>query len=150
MPHEPAHEPRLRVLIVDDHETSRAACRALLRTEGFDVVADVPAGPDALAAVDTLHPQVAIVDLSPLYASAMELARQLRARPDPPTVVLTSSTRRSAFGAQLDGHAFVPKADICAEQILQHVLSERHAISGDDDLPNANQHTRSEPTGPHQ
>ena len=130
MQHGPADTPRLRVLIVDDHEIPRAACRALLRTEGFDVVADVAAGVDALAAVDSLRPHVAIVDISPGRASALEIARQLHTRPGAPTVVLTSSTSRSAFGTQLDGFAFVPKADICAEQVLR-VMSEPNAISGD-------------------
>ena len=32
-----------RVMIIDDHEISRAACRALLRAEGIDVTADLRA-----------------------------------------------------------------------------------------------------------
>jgi DNA-binding NarL/FixJ family response regulator len=32
----------LRVVIVDNHAISRAACRALLRTEGVEVLAGMP------------------------------------------------------------------------------------------------------------
>jgi DNA-binding NarL/FixJ family response regulator len=39
----------LRVLLIDDHEVSRAACRALLRTEGVEIVADLPVSEDAVA-----------------------------------------------------------------------------------------------------
>jgi DNA-binding NarL/FixJ family response regulator len=39
-----------RIVIIDDHEISRAACRALLRTEGLDVVADLAADNQPLTA----------------------------------------------------------------------------------------------------
>ena len=110
---------RVRVLLVDDHEISRAACRALLRTEGLDVVADLPPGVHALETADALHPDVAIVDIGHGDTASLDVAVRLRALPSPPRVVLTSSTDPSAFGAVLDGFGFVPKADICAEQILR-------------------------------
>lgn len=109
---------RVRVLLVDDHEVSRVACRALLRTEGLEVVADVSASAHALDVAEVLRPDVAIVDIGPGDPYALDLALRLRALPSPPTVMLTSSTDPSAFGARLDGFGFVPKADICAEQIL--------------------------------
>jgi DNA-binding NarL/FixJ family response regulator len=122
MQHRPADAQGLLVLIVDDHEVSRAACRALLRTEGLEVIADLAADDDqALAAADALCPDVAIVDVSPGHASALHIARRLRALRRAPTVVLTSSTSRSAFDAQLDGYAFIAKADVCSEQILRRL-----------------------------
>jgi hypothetical protein len=38
-----------RILIVDDHEISKAACRGLLRTEGLSVLADLRASERAIA-----------------------------------------------------------------------------------------------------
>jgi DNA-binding NarL/FixJ family response regulator len=105
-----------RIMIIDDHEISRAACRALLRTEGIDVVADVPAGDEAMAAATALRPDVAIVDVSP-GGAGFGLARRLRALPGPPAVVLTSSAEAARFGAQLEGYAFVAKAGLCAQAI---------------------------------
>ena len=59
-----------RIMIIDDHEITRAACRALLRTEGADVIADMPAGDQALAAAAALRPDVVVVDVSPAAASS--------------------------------------------------------------------------------
>lgn len=108
---------RLRVLIIDDHAVYRAACRALLQTEGLEVVADLAVSEHAIAAADSLRPDIAIVDISPGSGPAIEIARRLRALPGITEVVLTSSTNRSAFNEELDSFEFIAKADICAERI---------------------------------
>jgi len=106
-----------RIMIIDDHEITRAACRALLRTEGADVVADMAAGDQALAAAAALRPDVVVVDVSPALSAGFDLARRLRAVSHPPAVVLTSSAEPAEFGTRLDGHSFVAKAGLCAETI---------------------------------
>jgi DNA-binding NarL/FixJ family response regulator len=106
-----------RIMIIDGHEITRAACRALLRTEGADVIADMPAGDQALAAAAALRPDVVVVDVSPAAGAGFGLARRLSALPHPPAVVLTSSTDPAEFGTRLDGHSFVAKAGLCAEAI---------------------------------
>jgi CheY-like chemotaxis protein len=53
-----------RILIVDDHEVSRAALRALLRTEGIDV-ADMRTGDTAVTAAIDFRPDVVVVDVTP-------------------------------------------------------------------------------------
>jgi CheY-like chemotaxis protein len=53
-----------RILIVDDHEISRAALRALPRTEGIDV-AGVQTGDPAITAAIAFRPDVVIVDVTP-------------------------------------------------------------------------------------
>jgi len=106
-----------RIMIIDDHEITRAACRALLRTEGADVVADMAAGDQAIAAAAALRPDVVVVDVSPAAGAGFDLARRLRGLPHPPAVVLTSSADPAEFGARLDGHGFVAKAGLCTEAI---------------------------------
>jgi len=103
-------------MIIDDHEISRAACRALLRTEGIDVVADMAAGDPAIAAAAALRPDVAVVDVRPAAGTGFGMARRLRALPG-----LTSSVAPAEFGARLDGHSFVAKAALCAEAIRDAV-----------------------------
>jgi CheY-like chemotaxis protein len=105
-----------RILLVDDHEISRAALRALLRTEGLDV-ADVPAGDAAITAAIAFRPDVVIVDVTPANPAGFLTARQLQALPAAPLVVLTSSASRRRFGAQLERHPFIAKADLCARAI---------------------------------
>lgn len=107
----------MRVMIVDDHEISRAACCALLRAEGVDVVADLRAGAHAVAAASALCPEVAIVDVTPAADTGFGIARGLCALPAPPIVILTSSADRAQFGTDVDGYRFVAKADISATAI---------------------------------
>ena len=108
-----------RIMIIDDHEISRAAFRALLRAEGADVVADLGASAHALAAASSLRPEVVLVDVTPAANTGFSIADGLLALPAPPTVILTSSTDCSRFGARLNGHRFIAKADICAAAIAR-------------------------------
>lgn len=104
----------LRIMIIDDHEISRTAFCALLRSEGADVVADLSTSRDALAMARALHPEVIIVDVTPAADTGFAIARRLRAlQPVPPIIILTSSTGSTQFGAQLAGHVFIAKPDIC-------------------------------------
>jgi CheY-like chemotaxis protein len=105
-----------RILLIDDHEISRAALRALLRTEGLDV-ADVPADDAAITAAIAFRPDVVIIDVTPADPAGFLTARQLRTLPDAPLVVLTSSASRRRFGSQLKRHPFIAKADLCARAI---------------------------------
>lgn len=108
----------VRVLIVDGHEIFRAVCCALLRTEGIDVIAEVPAGDEVIAAATALRPDVVIVDVIPADDTGFRIARRLASLlPDPPAVMLASSADRGQFGSQLDGYRFIAKADICAQAI---------------------------------
>ena len=105
-----------RILLVDDHEISRAALRALLRTEGLHV-ADVPPGAAAITAAVAFRPDVVIIDVTPANPAGFLTACQLRALPEAPLVVLTSSASRCRFGSQLERHPFIAKADLCARAI---------------------------------
>jgi len=107
----------MRIMIVDDHEISRAACRALLRAGGADVVSDLRASDDAIAATRALRPQVVIVDVTPETGTGLGIARALRGLPAPPIVILTSSADRALLGPEVSGYLFVAKADISATVI---------------------------------
>jgi CheY-like chemotaxis protein len=106
----------MRVLLVDDHEISRAAISALLRTEGADV-AGTGTGKAAIAVAIAFRPAVAVVDVTPADATGFRIADQLQALPDGPAVVLTSSADKRRFASQLDSYRFVAKADLCVRTI---------------------------------
>ena len=105
-----------RILLVDDHEISRVALSALLRTEGLEVTG-VGVNDAAIAVAATFCPSVAIVDVAPDNPAGFRIADRLRALPGVPAVVLTSSAGRYQFGSQLDGYRFIVKADLCANSI---------------------------------
>lgn len=106
----------IRVLLVDDHEISRAAVSALLRTQGAEV-ADLGTGEAVLAAAFAFRPAVAIVDVTPADARGFVIADRLRALPGGPAVVLTSSVDRCRFASRLGNYRFVAKADLCVQNI---------------------------------
>jgi CheY-like chemotaxis protein len=106
----------MRVLLVDDHEISRAAVSALLRTEGAEVT-DIGTGEAAVAVALAFRPAVVIVDVTPADASGFVIADRLRALPDGPAVVLTSSADRRRFASRLASYRFVAKADLCVQTI---------------------------------
>lgn len=103
-------------MIVDDHEISRAAISALLRTEGVHV-ADVAADEAAIAVAVAFRPGVAIVDVTPADATGFRIADLLRALPDAPAVVLTSSADKRRFASQFNSYRFVAKADLCVQAL---------------------------------
>lgn len=119
LPSEPSHS--LRVLIVDRHEVSRAAIRALLRTEGLDVVADVATPDDALEWGAKASPDLVLLDISATPGAALDAAHALAGLRCAPAVVLTSS---AASPSHLDGFAFIAKSDICAPKLRRAMRSE--------------------------
>jgi CheY-like chemotaxis protein len=116
-PGSPGHNNAMRIMIIDDHEISRAAIRALLRAEGIDVIADINTGGHALAAARALHPEAVIVDVAPAADTGFGIARGLCGLPAPPVVILTSSAGRAQFGAKINSYRFIAKADITATAI---------------------------------
>jgi DNA-binding NarL/FixJ family response regulator len=114
----PSMEPEqtLRVLIVDPHAAFRGAAKALLETEGLDVVGDLEPGPDAVAAAAELRPDVVLVDVGLEPLDGLELARSLAALPQAPAVVLMSAAPADTLlAASAGAGAFFSKAAVSAQ-----------------------------------
>jgi CheY-like chemotaxis protein len=111
--------PALRVLLVDRHEVSRAAIRALLRTEGLDVVADVATIAEGLALADQAKPDIAIVDVDSGSAHMLETRGALTGLAA--RVVLTASTPPRAAAT---GYTVIPKPEICAGRLRQALTAQ--------------------------
>lgn len=109
-----SHAAGMQALIVDDHEFARAACRALLESEGVTVLADLPIGDRALAAAAALAPDVILVDVGLGDRRALALAERLGLAA---AVVLTSSAGRGRLGAVVAGFPFVEKLEISAARL---------------------------------
>jgi CheY-like chemotaxis protein len=111
----------LRVLIVDRHEVTRAACAALLRTEGL-IVADVASLAGLVTRARLLTPNLVLIDATP-GAAVGRAVSGVRALPRPPMVLLTSSARPDQLHPSLTGLPFLSKADICARELLAAVAA---------------------------
>jgi two-component system nitrate/nitrite response regulator NarL len=110
----------LRVLIIDPHAAFRWASRALLQTEGVDIVADLENCDGVCEAVARLRPDVVLIDVSPLALDGLTVARRVAGLVKSPAVVLMSGARPDAVLAAAAGAtAFVPKAEITAEAVAR-------------------------------
>jgi DNA-binding NarL/FixJ family response regulator len=78
-------------MIVDDHGGFRAVCRALLESEGFEVVGEAANGRDAVSVASRLLPAIVLLDVHLPGMDGFAVCRLLAALPAPPTVVLISS-----------------------------------------------------------
>jgi DNA-binding NarL/FixJ family response regulator len=82
----------VRVLTVDDQPLFRDAARAVIGAmDGFESVAEVPRGEDALALVPRLRPDLVLVDLSLPGIDGLETSRRLAGLEPHPLIILISA-----------------------------------------------------------
>jgi DNA-binding NarL/FixJ family response regulator len=115
------------VLIVDDHAGFRSMARALLESEGVDVVGEVAKGEDVVQAVGALHPDVVLLDVHLPGLDGFAVAELLAAHADGPAVVLTSSrsaAHLAALVAASPADGFIAKHDLSAAAIDAVLRSE--------------------------
>jgi DNA-binding NarL/FixJ family response regulator len=110
----------IRVLLVDDQELVRTGLRGILRPQfGFDVVGECPDGSGVIAAVESLTPDVILMDVRMPVVDGVQATRALRQRDSRPPVlalttfdddeVLSGMLRAGASGFVLKG---VPAEDL--------------------------------------
>lgn len=81
--------PRPRILLADDHTLLAEAFKLVLETE-FDVVGTVGDGHSLLRAVQTLRPDVVLLDLFMPYMDGLEAGQKLKSSyPDVKIIVLS-------------------------------------------------------------
>ena len=115
---------RPTVLIVDDHADFRASARALLDSEGFDVVGEAADGSAALDVVERIRPDIVLLDIQLPEPDGLEVADRLASRPQPPIVVLISSRDAAVYGARLrdsPARGFIPKSGLSGEALASLV-----------------------------
>lgn len=120
----------MTVLIVDDHAPFREYLRSVLEDDGYEVVADVSDGVEAVAAVIATHADLVLLDIhlgdGP---DGFEVARRLAELPSPPTVIVTSSRSRSAYSDRITTapvKGFVPKDELSPASIRRLVGRPPH------------------------
>ena len=78
-----------RILLADDHDVLRTGLRALIETRpGWKVIAEARDGLEALKAAETTKPDIVVLDYSMPVMNGLEVARQLRARPRRPEILI--------------------------------------------------------------
>jgi DNA-binding NarL/FixJ family response regulator len=90
----------IRVLVVDDHPVLRAGLEAVLRAEpGFLPVGGAADGRELQELLGRTGADVVILDRHLEEEDGLELCRDLRARPDPPEVLLYTANSDAGLEA---------------------------------------------------
>jgi two-component system, NarL family, nitrate/nitrite response regulator NarL len=118
---------QLRVLIADDSDAYRSGiARAIRAHEDLELISEVDGGVAALAAISTLAPDVALLDVRMPGLDGLEVVQRLRAinPPSPTRVVLLSAymdestvARAQAVGADAYLSKAASRKEICAEAL---------------------------------
>jgi len=104
-----------RILIVDDHASFRRCTRALLESEGFDVVGEAADGESAVTLAAQLHPELVLLDIQLPDINGFAVAEQLLAGDPQLQIVLVSSRDRASYGPLIEqsgARGFLSKGDV--------------------------------------
>jgi two-component system NarL family response regulator len=82
----------IRIMIIDDHPVVRAGLASMLSTQpGIDVVGSASSGLEALALLEKIAPDVALIDLRMPGLSGLDTIRAINSRLDPPRIIVLTS-----------------------------------------------------------
>jgi DNA-binding NarL/FixJ family response regulator len=104
-----------RVLVVDDHAGFRTCARALLESEGFDVVGEAADGESAVARAAEVGPDLVLLDIQLPDSDGFTVAEQLLAVDPQLRIVLVSSRDQASYGPRIEQSGavgFVSKGDL--------------------------------------
>jgi len=111
-------ETRTTVLIVDDHPSFRACARAILEADGFSVIGEAEDGQSALSALDSLTPDVVLLDVQLPDMDGFAVLEHLPT--GAPPVVLISSRDACDYDGMIRGsgaRGFISKAELSGSAI---------------------------------
>ena len=104
---------RIRLLLVDDHEVVRRGLRMLLENEAdLNIVGEASTGKEAMKMVETLKPDVVIMDITLPDISGIDATQRIKdAHPEVAVVALTIHEDQQYFFEmlQVGASGYVPK-----------------------------------------
>ena len=127
--------PGITVLIADDHPIFRTGLRQVIESDpAVRVVAEAGNGDEALATIESVGPDVAVLDIDMPGRDGLDVARALRDQRSATRVIfLTLHTDAWFLNAALDAgvHGYVPKESAATEiaGAIRSVHSGRQYVS---------------------
>jgi DNA-binding NarL/FixJ family response regulator len=126
---------KIKVLIVDDHPFFREGLRNVLASaEGLKVIGEAQDGAEALDAVQSLQPDVVIMDINIPVLNGMQATRYIKnAHPHINVVMLTAydDDEQIYHAIRTGASAYFPK-DVSPEHLIQviHQVSQGNYVVG--------------------
>jgi DNA-binding NarL/FixJ family response regulator len=116
----------IRVVLADDHVLVRQGLKSLLEREGLQVVAEASDGQEAVRAVQSLQPDIAVMDISMPILNGLDAARDIsRSAAKTKTILLTQHDEDEYISEALDAgmKGYVLKSQASSEliQAIQQV-----------------------------
>lgn len=123
----------MRILLADDHCIVRQGLRAWVERAGFEVVGEAADGTEALRMVQSLKPDVAVLDLMMPLMSGLDAGRQIVSDLNIPVILLTMHTEEhhvaSALRAGIRGYVLKTQAAEDLVQAIREVVRGRVYLS---------------------
>jgi DNA-binding NarL/FixJ family response regulator len=118
----------ITVLIADDHPIFRKGLREIIEADpGLKIISEAEDGERALVLIQTLRPQVAVLDVDMPHKDGVEVARQVRElRLNVPLIFLTMHRDERFFNAALDAGA---QGYVLKDSALSEILSAIRAVA---------------------
>lgn len=110
----------IRVVLADDHVLVRQGLKSLLEREGFQIVAEASDGQEALRCVQTLKPDIAVLDISMPILNGLDAARQMSlSSPKVKAVLLTQHDEGQYLSEALEAgvKGYVLKSQAASELV---------------------------------
>jgi DNA-binding NarL/FixJ family response regulator len=127
-------KPAIRILVADGHPTILETVEGILNAHsGFEVVGEAQDGQQAVRLVESLKPDVIVINVTMPKMSGFEAARHIRTRfPDCAIVILSSNKDRQfiAEARKVGANGYVEKSN-ADEQLIQAIES---AVKGEEFL----------------
>lgn len=104
----------MKAIIVDDHPIALIAIRNLLNANGIDILAELDEGGNVVNKVETLKPDLLIIDVDIPVLSGIEVLEQLRKRRYLGAIIVISAKNEVFYGkrsAELGANGFVSKKE---------------------------------------
>ncbi|HEY2547183.1 MAG TPA: response regulator transcription factor [Candidatus Acidoferrum sp.] len=111
----------IRIVLADDHVLVRQGLKSLLEREGFQVVAEASDGQDALRHVESLQPDIAVMDISMPTLNGLNAAKEIgRSSPKTKTILLTQHDEGQYIHQALEAgvKGYVLKSQVASDLLL--------------------------------
>jgi len=116
----------VRILLVDDHVLVRQGLRGLLEHAGFVVVGEASDGQEALRQIESLRPDILVMDISMPTINGLNAAREIQnTSPMTKTILLTQHDEKQYVSEALEvgvkGYVLKNQAGNDLLQAIKHV-----------------------------